>query len=208
IGPNKLLAKIASNYDKPDGLTVVTTAQAAQFLASLPIRVLPGVGPVTEQRLRAHNIQSVSDVRRFSHGELTGLFGKWGGALYHTCRGLDDSPLHLSRVAKSIGKHLTFAQDTLDARVIVESVMEMCEELVSRLRAQGFTGFRTVVITVRFSTFSTRSRSYTRATPTSSVKQLKVDALRLLLPFFDWRENPGHLLVRLIGVRLEKLERV
>ncbi|MFZ2089606.1 MAG: DNA polymerase IV, partial [Desulfobaccales bacterium] len=87
IGPNKLIAKIASDYQKPDGLTVVRPEEAEDFLAPFPIRKIPGVGPKTEQLLASHGIRKVAEARRFTLGELESLLGKWGRVLYDKVRG-------------------------------------------------------------------------------------------------------------------------
>ncbi len=93
IGPNKLVAKIASDFKKPDGLTVVTEEEAEDFLAPLAVRKIPGIGPKTEKFLAPRGIKTVQDLKRFSAPELQEIFGKWGPELYERIRGRHDSPL-------------------------------------------------------------------------------------------------------------------
>ena len=207
IGPNKLVAKIASSAQKPDGLTVVTDEQAEAFLAPLSVRAIPGIGPKTEAALAKRGIHLVKDLKNFSREELRDQFGKWGSTLYDEIRGRDDSPVREEYEVKSIGEQETFGQDTLDSTILTARLSEMCQGVTRRLGAEGFTRFRTVVLTVRFADFETKSRSHTLPSPAGDVRTVQVEAMKLLLPFLDRRENPKKKLIRLLGVRLEKLSR-
>jgi len=207
IGPNKMVAKIASDFRKPDGMTLVTPAEAEDFLAPLAVRKIPGIGPKTEQSLARLGIRTVKDLKRFSPEELGEKFGKWGPSLYERLRGRHDSPLVTSWEPKSVGEQETFAQDTRDLEVIFSRLWELCREVHRRFTAGGFRTYRTVVLTVRFADFETSSRSHTRVTPAASLRRLTCEAMKLLLPFLDRRENPRGKLIRLIGVRVEKLAR-
>jgi nucleotidyltransferase/DNA polymerase involved in DNA repair len=207
IGPNKMVAKIASDFQKPDGLTVVTAEAAADFLAPLPVRKIPGIGPKTEAALARQGIHLVQDLRRFSREQLQERFGKWGLELYDRVRGRHDSPLVEEYEPKSVGEQETFPTDTRDLSFIFERLEDMCGSVHRRMLAEGFHGFRTVVLTVRFADFDTHSRSHTLPAPTQSRRTLLFEAMRLLMPFLDHRENPHKKLIRLVGVRLEKLER-
>jgi DNA polymerase IV (archaeal DinB-like DNA polymerase) len=207
IGPNKLVAKIASDHQKPDGLTVVRTEEAEEFLAPLPIRIIPGVGPKTEQFLTRQGIRKVADVKRFTPEELARLLGKWGLALYEKARGRGSAVLKTSREPKSIGEQETFFEDTMDLELLFTRVWAMCQGILKGLREEGFQTFRTVVVTVRFGDFETHTRSHTLTSPASSLRIVQVEAMKLLLPFLDRRENPHRKLIRLLGVRLEKLGR-
>jgi DNA polymerase IV (archaeal DinB-like DNA polymerase) len=205
IGPNKLVAKIASDFHKPDGLTVVTTAEAENFLAPLPVRKIPGIGPKSEAFLAKMGVKTVQDLRKFSREELQDLFGEWGLDLYERVRGRSQSPLQEKYEPKSVGEQETFEKDTSEMAFICDRLLLMCRGVLSRLLAEGFRNFRTVVVTVRFADFDTKSRSHTLTTPAASLRLLQFEALKLLMPFLDRRENPKHKLLRLIGVRVEKL---
>lgn len=207
IGPNKLLAKIASGMSKPDGLTVVREEDAMEFLAPLPVRTIPGVGPKTEAELARIGVKMISDLRRFSHEELRAMFGKRGLDFYEKVRGKDEAPIEETYEAKSIGEQETFEQDTRDQQFLAERLTALCQDVVGRLAAEGFTHFRTVVLTVRFADFETKSRSHTLPVPANALNVLQLEAMNLLLPFLDHRENPHGKFVRLLGVRIEKLER-
>jgi DNA polymerase IV (DinB-like DNA polymerase) len=208
IGPNKLIAKIASDAQKPDGLTVVEDIDAEAFVAPLSVRKIPGIGPKTEAALRAQGISVVRDLKRFSKAELVERFGKWGYALYDRLRGRDEGPVQESDEVKSIGEQETFLRDTLDSQVLMEHLKVMARDVLARLSEAGYSSFRTVVITVRFADFETKSRAHTLREPTNLLKQLEAEALKLFLPFLDRRENPQRKLIRLIGVRVEKLGRI
>jgi DNA polymerase IV (DinB-like DNA polymerase) len=207
IGPNKLIAKIASDFQKPDGLTVVTAEEAEEFLAPLPVRKIPGIGPKTGKVLAAKGITLVWHLKRFSAQELQAWFGKWGLDLYEKVRGRGSAKLTLTWEPKSIGEQETFARDTLDLNFIFERLWHMCRHVLKRFFQEGFGGFRTVVVTVRFADFQTYTRSHTLGHPIKSLKTLQFEAMKLLMPFLDHRENPRHKLLRLIGVRVEKLSK-
>ncbi len=205
IGPNKLIAKIASDFQKPDGLTVVAAGAAEEFLAPLSVRKIPGIGPKTQKKLAAKGINLVRDLKRFSAEELQAWFGKWGLDLYEKVRGRGTATLARFGEPKSIGEQETFARDTLVLDFVFERLWDMCRRVWKRLFEEGFAGFRTVVVTVRFADFQTQTRSHTLAYPASSLKLLQFEAMKLFMPFVDHRENPRHKLIRLIGVRVEKL---
>lgn len=205
IGPNKLIAKIASDFKKPDGLTIVEEKDAEGFLAPLPVRKIPGIGPKTEEHLLRLGVKVVQDMRYFSKEELNGMFGKWGLDIYDKVRGVDESPIQEFYEVKSVGEQETFTRDTINSAFIMERLRLMCENILTRLSNEGFRTFRTVGITVRFADFETKSRFHTLSHPTNSLRHLESEAMRLLLPFLDRRENPKLKLIRMIGVRVEKL---
>lgn len=207
LGPNKLIAKIASDFQKPDGLTVVTGEEAEDFLAPLPVRQIPGIGPKTEQFLAGWGIKLVRDLKRFSPEELQEKFGKWGPELYERIRGRHVSPLVTEWEPKSVGEQETFGQDTLDLNFIFTRLWIMCREVFRRLKSEGFLTYRTVVVTVRFADFDTKSRSHTLPTPSDSPRTLRFEAMKLVMPFLDRRENPKRKPIRLIGVRVEKIDK-
>lgn len=205
LGPNKLIAKIASDFQKPNGLTVVTEAAAEDFLAPMAVRKIPGIGPKTEKSLARQGIKLVRDLKRFSVAELKERFGKWGPELYERIRGRHDSPLVTAWEPKSVGEQETFARDTKDLEFIFQHLWGLCREVYRRFSGEGFKTYRTVVVTVRFADFDTFTRSYTLPQPAGTLRTLIFEAMKLLMPFMDRRENPKYKLIRLIGVRVEKL---
>jgi DNA polymerase IV (DinB-like DNA polymerase) len=208
IGPNKLVAKIASDFRKPDGLTVVRPDEVQGFLDGLGIRVIPGIGPKSEAVLQEKGIRTVAELRGVELAQLREWFGKSGAELYEKVRGDSDDPVSNEWERKSVGEQETFEEDTLDPVFILGRAAELAGEVFRRFVAEGFQAFRTVTVTVRFTGFVTVSRSRTGQTTSSTMEQLETEVRQLLEPFFDARENPKGKKIRLIGVRVEKLLRV
>jgi DNA polymerase IV (DinB-like DNA polymerase) len=211
IGPNKLIAKIASGLDKPDGLTIVRPENVQEFLDPLAVRVIPGVGPKSEAFLHERGIRTVAELREVPEATLVAWFGKWGERLFEKARGIDDSPVSNEWTRKSVGEQETFEQDSRSLPFVAERLNVMVERVVSKLRRNEFAGFRTLTVTVRFSDFETKSRSRSLKNGVrlggdgAALDLVKEEAQALLMPFFDDRENPRSKAIRLIGLRLEKL---
>ena len=211
IASNKLIAKIASGYKKPDGLTLVTPEMVREFLDPLPIRVIPGIGPKSEAFLHEQNIRTVKELGEISEAMLIEWFGKWGQRLFEKARGIDESEVSNEWTRKSIGEQETFEEDTRSLSLVTERLYGMAEHVIARLREKKFAGFRTLTLTVRFSDFETKNRSHSVKngilldSDGQALRLLKEQCLMLLLPFFDVRENPRGKAIRLIGLRLEKL---
>jgi DNA polymerase IV (archaeal DinB-like DNA polymerase) len=205
LGPNKLIAKIASGWRKPDGLTIVRAEGAEAFLAPLSIRVIPGIGPKTEDMLNAKSIQIVTDLRALPLHQLEAMLGKRGVDLYEKVRGRDDSPVEEYSEPKSIGEQETFEFDTLDSHMLLSQLDGLVRGVMDRLHREEFHSFRTVVLTIRFADFVTKSRAHTLAKATGEPAILRREAMKLMLPFLDRRENPQRKLIRLLGLRVEKL---
>jgi DNA polymerase IV (archaeal DinB-like DNA polymerase) len=211
IGPNKLIAKIASSHQKPDGLTVVAAETAQGFLDPLTIRVIPGIGPKGEAFLHQRNIRTIKELREIPEAALSEWFGKWGQRLFEKAHGIDDSVVSNEWTRKSLGEQETFDQDIRDPSIVTERLYRMAERIIGKLREKEFIGFRTVTVTVRFFDFQTSNRSHsikkgiTMNNNDQAVELLKQEALSLVQPFFDARENPRGKAIRLIGLRVEKL---
>lgn len=199
VGPNRLIAKIASDHDKPDGLTVISPRRVRRFLDPLPARKLPGVGPVTAKKLAHEGLETVADLRRESLDRLEDLLGSFGAALYRYCRGIDDRPVRVERVRKSLSSENTFARDLTtveEMRVEIERLAQgVAASLAKRELSAG-----TVTIKVRYSDFETVTRSQTLSTATSEAEVVR-SAARLLLD----RTEAGERAVRLLGVGCSNL---
>jgi DNA polymerase IV (DinB-like DNA polymerase) len=210
IGPNKLIAKISAGVKKPDGLFIVEEKDAERFLEPLPIRKIPGIGPKTAETLYGLNVKIVKDLKNFSEKELQKLFGKWGVELYFKARGQDNSEIEQEREAKSIGEQITFEKDTLSALYIGEQLSKMCDSVFNRFLQSGFDYFKTLVITVRFSGFETKTtaKSLKKDLSKDNLKDFQFEALKLVLPYLDKRKNPKLKPIRLIGVRIEKFDKI
>jgi DNA polymerase-4 len=194
VAPNKFLAKIASGYRKPDGLTVVAPERIEKFLQGLPVDALWGVGPVTATRLREHGIDKLTDVRAKSPAELEAIVGSLAPWLIDLAHGRDDRAVEPNRAAKSAGSEETYATD-------IESLDEVKRE-IDQL-ARGVAGWlvktsikaRTVTIKVRYSDFTTITRSQSTPDYTDDAGNIAMRAIKLLE-----KTEAGHRAVRLLGV--------
>lgn len=207
LGPNKLVAKIASDFQKPDGLTVVRPDDVQAFLDPLTVRVIPGIGPKTERFLHARGVRTVADLRAVERTQLAEWLGRGGEDLFAKSRGLSESPVSNERERKSVGEQETFEVDTLEAPFVLERARALARTVWTRLEAHQFRAFKTVTVTVRFENFMTFARSRTAREAWTGEDALWEVAQALLLPFLDARENPRLRKLRLIGVRAEKLSR-
>ena len=164
VAPNKFLAKIASGWQKPDGLTVIAPERVEQFLHGLPADALWGVGPVTAGKLRTLGIETLMDVRRANADALRAAVGSLADWLQQLARGIDDRPVVSEHAPKSSGSETTFARDLTKFEEIVDAVAQMARDVAAWLeRRQLFA--RTVCIKVRYDDFSTVTRNHS-APPT------------------------------------------
>jgi DNA polymerase-4 len=197
IAPNKLLAKIASDMEKPDGLTVIREGDVESTLGPLPVRKLWGVGPKTEGYLKEMGIHTVGEVRSLSLEELRKRFGdSFGLLLYQSSRGVDERPLVTQWEAKSTSRETTFERDTGDWGVISRTLAELAREVASEMGGRGLRG-RTVTVKIRFSDFKTHTRATTLPEPTGSLAAIRRAAFEDL-GRFDLKGKK----VRLVGVRV------
>ena len=177
VAPNKFLAKIASDWKKPDGLFVIQPEEVEAFLAPLPVGRLPGVGKVTEEKLVSMALQSVADLRGLDLSTLEGRFGRYGARLYELARGIDQNAVVPDRPTQSISAEDTFEQDVL---------LEETDSMIRRLAEKTWEASRkesriarTVVLKLKTSEFKILTRSHTPALPPSSSDELARIALSL-----------------------------
>jgi DNA polymerase-4 len=199
IAPTKFLAKIASDMHKPDGLTILPADEMDAVLLRLPVEKIPGVGKRTVKDLRRHGIQTARDLKRFDEVQLVERFGKFGVRLHEIARGKDLTLVEPIRKVKSISSEQTLYSDTSDVGFLKKQVTVHSDIVARRLRSQGFEG-RTVTIKVKYSDFSTSTKSSTIINATDSSKAISDAALKLL-------ENQPIKTnkVRLIGVGVSNL---
>ncbi|OGZ02486.1 MAG: hypothetical protein A3G64_02155 [Candidatus Liptonbacteria bacterium RIFCSPLOWO2_12_FULL_60_15] len=202
IAPNKMVAKIASDMQKPNGLTVVRPAEVQRFLDPLPVRKIPGIGPKAEVELTTMGVRTVRDMRELPKTELLERFGKWGEGMWESARGIDESELVEEHEAKSVGAQETLEEDTLNSNTLVQLLSKLAKDVYTEASG-GDVPFRTVAITVRFADFETKTRAHTVLGKIKSEKEFAGEALKLFLPFLDKRENPKRKNIRLMGVRAE-----
>ena len=198
VAPNKFLAKIASAWKKPDGLTVIAPERVEQFLQKLPVDALWGVGPVTAKRLRERGIGRLVDVRTAEPAVLRDAVGSQAEWLRNLADGIDDRPVVAQRGVKSCGNENTFSSDLTDAEEIRQAIDEMARENANWLERKALL-CRTVTIKVRYSDFTTITRSDTRP-PTRNANDLAARAVALLE-----RTEVGQRPVRLLGVSVHNL---
>jgi DNA polymerase IV len=200
VAPNKFLAKIASDWKKPDGLFVIQPHQVHDFLSGLPIGRIPGVGTVTEQHLLDAGIKTVGDVQAMDAETLETRFGRYGLRLYELSRGIDHSPVVPNRVRKSISAEDTFPEDIPLSET--ESAIRRLAEKVWAASRENARGARTVVLKLKTKEFSTLTRSLTPPEMPGSADGLAVVALSL----FGRVELGANQLFRLVGVGLSNFQ--
>jgi DNA polymerase-4 len=193
VAPNKFLAKVASGWKKPDGLTVISPDRVEPFLQQLPVDALWGVGPVTAKKLRARGIDRLIDVRTTDERLLREAVGSMADWLRQLSHGIDDRRVTPHREAKSSGSENTYPEDLTDIGVIREEIAEMAAHAVGWLIRKELMA-RTVTIKVRYSDFTTVTRSHTAA-PTRDEGTIATRAVALLE-----KTDAGRRPVRLLGV--------
>ena len=198
IASNKLLAKIASDHKKPDGLTVISDHDKVLFLRPLPVRVIYGVGKVTERTLHQAGIVTVGDLQDYA-GDLRALVGSFGAKLKQFALGEDDRPLEIGDEIKSISGEETFLKDTDDRKVLRACLRDQAAEISARLKHRRL-GAHTVQVKVRYGDFTTLTRQFSVEEPVTEA----ADIYRLGC-FLLGRENLVSRPLRLLGLGVSHL---
>ena len=201
VAPNKFLAKIASDLDKPDGLVVVDPDRVQEFLDPLSVARIWGVGRVTGETFSRLGVQTIADLRQLPVETLRQHFGSSGEHFWNLAHGIDSRPVVPDREAKSISHETTFAQDINDGEVLRSWLLELTEQVGYRLRRHALRG-KVVQIKVRFADFQTITRSKTLPEPTNSTQALWETAANLL----NTRLSERHLPVRLLGMGVSGID--
>jgi DNA polymerase IV len=199
ISYNKFLAKVASDINKPHGITTIPPKSAQQFLDTLPIRKFFGVGRVTEKKMRDLGINSGSDLKRWELESLVSSFGKIGAFLYKRVRGIDERPVEPTRIRQSIGSETTLSEDTKDLTEIHIILAELAEDLENSLLKQD-KGASTITLKVRYKDFRTVTRSTTLKSAIFSRREILEKVPDLLAATHAGTEE-----IRLLGLSLSKL---
>jgi DNA polymerase-4 len=201
VAPNKFLAKIASDLQKPDGFVAVTTDQIQEFLDPLPVERLWGVGRQGSKAFEGLGIHSIGQVRKLPVSVLRRRFGTSGQLLWQLSRGIDERPVVPEREARSISHETTFEENIDDLEILQAWLLDLTEQVGWRLRRHRLRG-RTVQLKVRFADFSTITRFQTLAEPSDITQDLWKAADELLCQ----RLPPDHLPVRLLGMGVSGLD--
>ena len=179
VAPNKFLAKIASDLDKPDGFVEVAPEAVQAFLDPLPVSRLWGVGRVTEAALLRQGIRSIGELRRWPAASLRKLFGEHGMHLWRLAHGIDERPVVSEHAARSVSHETTFARDISDPETLRAVLLDLTEQVAWRLRRKGLRG-RTVQLKLRFEDFRTVTRARSLREATNTTQEIWRTVSRLL----------------------------
>lgn len=199
IAPNKSVAKLASDYKKPYGLTVVNPENVIKFLNPLPVRKLIGVGPKTEVKLKEMGVRTIGDLARYNKETLIKTFGKWGAEMRELANGIDNSEVIEEHEIKSIGREVTFEDDVDNPEIIFTAINELVDEFHEELIGSDIK-FRTINIKIRYEDFETHTRAKTLQFYTNDKETIKKTTKELVSPFLHGKK------IRLIGVRVSGLK--
>jgi DNA polymerase IV (archaeal DinB-like DNA polymerase) len=199
VGPNKLIAKVASDFQKPDGLTVVREEEAEVFLAPLPMRKLLWVGRKTESKLKELGINTIGDLAKYDASALAEIFGVMGWQMHLSALGIDKSDVEEREGVKSISHETTFEEDTSDSSAVLKALKDLCVDVQKEVENQRLV-FKTVTLKIRYENFETHTKSKTLPFLTNRLYDLEKTEKELLAAFLNKERR-----VRLIGVRVSSL---
>jgi len=201
IGPNKLLAKIASDMEKPDGYTLIGQEDIEKILWPLPVRKLWGVGPKTEASLKNMGIERIGELAALTLDTLIATFGRsYGSFLYDASHGIDEAPLVTFWEPRSMSRETTFQKDVGHWQTVAKTLADLTREVVIGLREEGFRA-KTVTVKIRFSNFQTLTRSVSLAFGSDSEGEIRKAAFACLKRI-ELKQR-----IRLIGIRLTHLDK-
>ncbi len=202
VGPNKVLAKLATAKAKPGGLVEIEPGREEEFLKKLGIESLPGIGPKAQVILRMLNIHKIGDLWGMPRTSLRSLFGLNGEEIYLQSRGIDSRPLVTASIPKSVSRETTFLEDIWDRRLLLAHLAYLCDRLTLPLR-QGRLFAHIIEVKVRYSDFKTEARRRLLLSPVQEMVRIYKIAQELFLQFF----SSSRLALRLIGVKASDLVR-
>jgi len=202
VGPNKVLAKLATNRAKPGGLYEIRPGREDEFLKDLNIELLPGIGPKAQAVFRLLNVSKIGDLWGLPRAALRSLFGLNGEEIYLQSRGIDSRPLVVASLPKSLSRETTFLQDLWDRRLLLAHLAYLCDRLALALRKQRLFA-HIIEAKVRYSDFKTEARRRLLVTPRQDMGEIFRIARELFLGLF----SGSRLSLRLVGVRASDLVR-
>ena len=193
------MAKVASDRDKPGGLTVVRPGEEAAFLAPLPVRVLWGIGPVTAQKLAAMGVTTVGELAQVAEADLRARFGSQGAEMARQALGIDHRPVVTEHERKSVSQERTFSRDLSDRQALKQQLWRMCQGVAEHLKRTDLAA-STIALKLRYADFTTLGRQMTLSVPTDD----EVEIYRAALALLERAWQPGRP-VRLLGVAARQL---
>lgn len=196
VSYNKFIAKIASDYNKPDGITVVTPDQGANFVANLAVSKFFGIGKKTQEHMNTLNIKTGSDLKVFEMHRMIKLFGKRGPYFYYAARGIDNRPVTPNRERKSFGREITLTEDLLDTDQIISLISDLSERVSTLLAGENKKG-RTITLKIKYHDFINVTRSQSFPQPINDTEIINKTAVNLLK-----KTNAGKKAIRLVGVSI------
>ena len=204
ISPNKLISKIASDFRKPDGLTVVTPDNMNEFLEPLKIRSIPGIGKKTEQRFSEMKLETIQDLKKLDVFTLNKEFGRKSGTyIYNAVRGIDNEPVKEREASIQYSKISTLKKDSKDYQFLYENIVELCKE-VHNVLMKNNRMFKSVGIHIVQSDLSIKSKSRMLKNPTKSLEELQKNADQLLKEALENQKDT----IRRLGVKVSELSEV
>jgi DNA polymerase IV len=201
VSYNKFLAKVASDFQKPDGLTVITPHKAEKFLEELPIEKFYGIGRVTAEKMRKMNIEKGLDLKKLERHELVRHFGKYGGIYYDIVRGIDERAVNPERIRKSLGIENTFDRDLDNLREMFEQLSDLTDAFMERLEKYKTYG-RTLTLKIKFGDFRQITRSKTFSYKFDNKELIYQTAENLLISAITDQE----VTIRLLGLSVSNLD--
>ena len=200
VSYNKFLAKIASDYNKPNGLKVITPEEKQQFLDMLPINKFHGIGKVTERKLRNLGVNNGYDLRQLSIDKLESIFKNRGYMFYQLARGIDDREVEPYRERKSVGSETTLSSNLdIDDEEVLDILSEICEDVSNRLQYSNKVG-KTITLKVKYDDFTKITRSFSLEHPIYKAVDIRTSVYNLVK---NLEKNKGK--IRLLGVTVSNL---
>ena len=204
VSSNKLIAKIASDFRKPDGLTVVSPEKVEEFLEQLKIRAIPGIGKKTEEQLTQMNFETIKDLKKLDVFTLNKEFGrKHGTYIFNAVRGIDNEPVKEREASIQYSKIVTLKKDSKDYNFLAENIDELCRELHEVIQKNNRM-FKSIGIQFILSDLTNKTKSRMLKNPTSSLEELQKNALQLLKEALEDQKNT----VRRLGVKVSELSEI
>lgn len=201
IGPNKLIAKLASDYIKPDGLTVVKLEEVSNFLAALKITDLIGVGKKTGERLNELGVKIIAELSKLSIDELVREFGQAKGLwLKQASQGIDDSPVEERQGTEQIGRIITLKENTKELQIILDAIDRLSGDIYMKLQSRNL-GFKSISFIAISTDLKTHTKSLTMGTPAKDVETIRTKAHELVKSFISEQPMP----LRRVGIRVSNL---